>query len=154
MKAPWSVLSITAMCVTLVACGGTKNVSRAPETSNAVQVTFSNSTTSDVLARLAKKCSQIGSAVKEIKSDSITCVRRLSDTDAALVDISSDTTRLSKPENRIKFTAQPDGRDVIVTTQQWAEIPNVPGQSTRVDLNHAKQKDNLRKIMVSMGGTM
>lgn len=154
MKAFKPVFILAILGFGLAACSSQKTVSQAPASSDAVQVTFSNATTSEVLAKLAKKCSQIGSAVKEIQSDSIVCVRRLSDTDAALVDISSETNRLSKPENRMKFTARPEGRDVIVTTQQWAEISTVPGKSTRIDLNHTKQKDNLRKIMVSMGGTL
>lgn len=154
MKAHRSFFIVAALSFGLVACSNTRSVSRAPSPSDSVQVTFANATTGEVMAKLAKKCSQIGSAVREVKPDSIVCVRRLSDTDAALVDISSDTTRASKPENLIKFTAHRDGPNVIVTTQQWAEISTVPGQSTRVNLNHTKQKDNLKKIMISMGGTL
>ena len=154
MKALQSVFIVTILSTGLIACSSQKTVSQAPITSSSVQVTFSNTTPGEVLAKLAKKCSQIGSAVKEITSDSIVCARRLSDADAALVDIPSDTNRVSKPENRMKFTALKEGRDVVVTTQQWAEISTVPGQSTRIDLSHTKQKDNMRKIMVSMGGTL
>jgi len=54
----------------------------------------------------------------------------------------------------MKFITRQAGRNVIVTTQQWAEISKSFGQSKRIDLSHFKQKENMRKIMVSMGGTV
>jgi hypothetical protein len=154
MRAFRSVFVVTFISMGLIACSSPKAFSQVTLTSSSVRATFNNTTPGEVLARLAKKCDQIGSAVKEINVDSIVCARLLSDADAELVNISSETTRLSKPENRMKFITRQAGRNVIVTTQQWAEISKSFGQSKRIDLSHFKQKENMRKIMVSMGGTV
>ncbi len=118
---------------------------------NSIRVTFKNTTTDEVLARIGKKCSQVGGVVKEATADYLVCTRRLSDTDAELVNIPVATVHSAKPENRMKFTASKVDANVVVTTLQWAEVKGKSGDWTQIEMGHAKQKANMKKIMLSIG---
>ena len=41
--------------------------------------------------------------------------------------------------------------NVVVTTLQWAEIRSKSGEWTQIEMSHARQKANMKKVMLSMG---
>ncbi len=148
-----TVRPVIAACVLatfLVACS-TRSPVALPLAANSIRVTFKNASTDEVLARIGKKCSQIGGVVKEATSEYILCTRRLSDTDAELANVPIESGRTAKPENRMKFTALKVDANVVVTTLQWAEIKTKSGEWIQVEMSHTKQKANMKKIMLSMG---
>jgi hypothetical protein len=150
IKTASSVLAASVFATLLVACGTPQSVVQ-PLAANSIRVVFKNAGTDEVLARIGKKCSQIGGVVKEATSEYLLCTRRLSDTDAELVNAPIDTSRGAKPENRMKFMVNKVDANVIVTTLQWAEIKTQSGQWTQIAMSHAKQKANMKKILLSMG---
>ena len=147
MKALFLILAAFA----LTSCASPAPATRTSSSPDDIQVTFRNTSLDVVLAKLGKKCSQIGAAVTEKSPDYILCARRLSDTDAALVNTPAETVIATKPENKMKFTASKSGNDVNVVAQQWAQTKSKSGEISRVDMTHARQKANMLKILMSMG---
>lgn len=150
IKAVPAIFVVALLAALLSACAPVSPATQ-PLAPNSIRVTFKNATTDEVLARIGKKCSQVGGVVKEATSDYIVCSRRLSDTDAELVNIPVATVHSAKPENRMKFTASKADGNVTVTTLQWAEVKSKSGDWTQIEMGHAKQKANMKKIMLSIG---
>ena len=144
------LLAACMLATVLVACSS-RTAGVQPLAANSIRVTFKNAGTDEVLARIGKKCSQIGGVVKEATPDYLICTRRLSDSDAELVNIPMDTVRTLKPENRMKFMVSNVEGNVVVTTLQWAEIRSKSGEWTQIEMSHARQKANMKKVMLSMG---
>lgn len=135
----------------LASCASTPPAAKTSYAPEVIQVTFRNTSTEAVLVKLGKKCNQIGAVVKDQQPDYILCSRRLSDTDAVLINIPAETVIATKPENKMKFIASKSGNDVSVVAQQWAETRSKSGELNRVDMMHARQKANMLKILMSMG---
>lgn len=139
-----------AAVVALAGCAAQEPLLRKTA-SGLPEATFYQTSLDDARSKLIGTCASSGILVQDSGPNHVTCGKEMEGPGAAFIQMAIGNSYSSTPVRVVRFTIFPQGADVRVVANKWAESQMPTGKVNKMDLDSNVERNATQQFLVRAG---